>query len=121
MPRNISFALTTEQVRSQTKTVTRRVGWFFAKPGMLLQPIVKGQGIPKGGKVERIGGLIRVVKVSREWMSCFDDPAECVREGFPEMSPEEFRSFFLSTHGASEELAVTRIEFEYVPVNGAAA
>lgn len=112
--RNISFALTTQQVRDRTKTVTRRVGWKTLKPGTLLQPVVKGMGLKKGERVEKIGGPIRVVRVGREWMSCFHDHAECVREGFPEMTADEFRSFFLATHGASEELAVTRIEFEYV-------
>ena len=56
--RNISFAKTTEQVRLQRKTVTRRVGWLFLKHGDLLQPIVKGQGIQKGGTVEKIGAPI---------------------------------------------------------------
>lgn len=111
--RNISFALTTEQVRSQTKTVTRRTGWGFLVPGTLLQPVVKGMGLKKGERVQKIGGPIRVVKVSGEWMSDFDDPAECVREGFPDMTPDEFRSFFIASHGGGEELRVTRIEFEY--------
>jgi hypothetical protein len=64
--RLISFSLTTDQIRNRTKTVTRRLGWARLKPGTLLQPIVKGQGIPKGGKVETIGGPIRVVRVDRE-------------------------------------------------------
>lgn len=59
----MSFALTTDQVRRRTKTVTRRMGWRRLKPGTLLQPIVKGQGIPKGGHVETIGGPIRVLRV----------------------------------------------------------
>src|SRR4051812_32985645 len=95
--RNISFALTTEQVRNRTKTVTRRIGWAFLQPGDLLQPIEKGQGIQKGGKVVRIGGPIRVVSVSGEWMSDFrhraDAQEECRREGFPTMTPNEFYFF----------------------------
>lgn len=31
MPRNMSFMLTVEQYRNQTKTVTRRNGWRFSK------------------------------------------------------------------------------------------
>jgi hypothetical protein len=31
----MSFALTTEQIRVQKKTVTRRLGWEFLKPGDL--------------------------------------------------------------------------------------
>lgn len=116
MPRNMSFALTTEQVRNRTKTVTRRVGWKTLKPGTLLQPVVKAQGIPKGGKVEHIGGLIRVVHVSSEWMSDFNNHEECEREGFPEMTPREFVGFFRSSHPdpGLDDLLVTRIEFEYL-------
>lgn len=51
--RNISFALTTEQIRNQTKTVTRRVGWANLKPGTLLQPIEKGQGLKKGDRARK--------------------------------------------------------------------
>jgi hypothetical protein len=64
--RHISFFLTQRQVREQTKTVTRRLGWHWLSAGTLLQPVVKGQGIPRGGKVEKIGGPIRVVSVERE-------------------------------------------------------
>lgn len=33
MPRNMSFALTTSQIRDRSKTVTRRFGWWFLVPG----------------------------------------------------------------------------------------
>ena len=48
----MSFALTTEQVRNRTKTVTRRLGWATAKAGDIVQPIVKGQGLKKGERVD---------------------------------------------------------------------
>lgn len=117
--RNISFALTTKQIRNQTKTVTRRLGWTFLKPGDLLQPIVKGQGIKKGQHVEKIGGPIRVERVSGEWMSDFwqrvDAKEECRREGFPEMTPLQFVCFFRGSHPdpGADDLRVTRIEFSY--------
>src|SRR4051812_15043835 len=63
--RNMSFALTTAQVRARTKTVTRRGGWLFAKVGDVVQPVVKSQGIKKGEHVEKIGGPIRFVAVDR--------------------------------------------------------
>lgn len=120
--RNISFAMTTEQVRNQTKTVTRRLGWTFLKPGDLLQPIEKGQGIPKGGRVVKIGDPIRVVSVGGEWISDFrqrpDAQEECWREGFPGMTPSEFYAFFRGSHPdpGADDLRVTRIEFEYTVV-----
>lgn len=121
--RNISFALTTEQVRAQTKTVTRRVGWRWLNPGTLLQPVMKGQGIPKGGTVERIGGPIRVVSVRRESLSALTYDldygfAEVAREGFADHPqkrfPSAFVEFFTMSHGCSAADEVTRIEFEYV-------
>lgn len=119
--RNMSFALTTEQIRNQTKTVTRRTGWAFLKPGDLVQPVVKGQGIRKGERVEKIGNPIRVVNVSREWMSDFrgrsDAVMECVREGLPLLSPSAFYVMFRKHHAdpSADDLLVTRIEFEYLP------
>lgn len=121
MPRNISFALTTEQVRNRTKTVTRRLGWKDLKPGTLLQPVVKAQGIPKGGKVEKIGGLIRVTGVSQEPLDGLNHPLhetafwEVRREGFPEMTPAQFVAFFARTHNCDRSVFVTRIAFEYLP------
>ena len=119
--RNISFALTTEQIRNQTKTVTRRVGWASLKPGTLLQPVVKGQGIPKGGTVEKIGGPIRVVSVRRERLDamipaasdCRVGDSECVAEGFPLMWPQEFVTMFCDHNGCQIWDEVTRIEFVF--------
>lgn len=115
MPRNISFALTTEQVRAKQKTVTRRLGWRDLKPGTLLQPVVKAQGIPKGGKVEKIGGLIRVVSVEREALGCIlgrSDDIAC--EGFPGMHGVDFVNMFCDHNGCEPDDEVTRIEFEYL-------
>jgi hypothetical protein len=121
--RNISFALTTEQVRNQTKTVTRRTGWATLKPGTLLQPVVKGMGLKKGERVETIGGPIRVVGVRRERLTEIGtDPfymeAECAREGFPSMSPSQFVEMFWRHNGCAINAEVTRIEFEYVDADG---
>ena len=115
--RNISFAKTTEQVRLKRKTVTRRVGWKFLRAGVLLQPIVKGQGIPKGGQVEKIGAPIRVVSVLRQPLSLLLSDAcdgyartEMIKEGFPGMDPREFLDTYFECRGRTY---VTRIEFEY--------
>lgn len=118
--RNISFALTTEQVRSQTKTVTRRLGWAGLKPGTLLQPVVKCMGLKRGETVERIGGPIRVVSVEREPLRAMQRAAirgfgnpETVREGFPSMTGDEFVQMFCRHNGCAPDAEVTRIEFEY--------
>lgn len=111
--RNMSFALTTRQVRRREKTVTRRNGWRFARPGMIVQPVIKCQGIPKGGHVTKIGGPIRFTKVTRETLGQIT-PADCAREGFPLMRPWEFVALYTRANGGDARDIVTRIEFEYV-------
>jgi len=91
MPRNISFALTTEQFKSRTKTVTRRLGWWedkkrrrIIRAGDLLMGCEKCQGIEKGGLVRL--GLIQVVDVRRERLDAMMvhnyAMRECELEGF---------------------------------------
>jgi len=119
--RNMSFALTTEQVRNRTKTVTRRIGWATLQPGTLIQPVVKGMGLRKGEKAEKIGGPIRVVDVWRgpleRMLGRFDDFAasdESRLEGFPHLTSEEFVEMFCKHNGCASGDEVTRIEFEYL-------
>lgn len=110
MPRNMSFTLTTEQVKTHTKTVTRRAGWTFLKPGDLLWACKQCQGLKKGEKVERLA-LIRVVSVRREslWNISVED---VFREGFT-MGPLQFAEFYVKHNGGLLNQPVTRIEFEY--------
>ena len=110
--RNISFALTTEQVRRQTKTVTRRTGWSTLAVGTLLQPVVKGMGLKKGERVEKIGGPIRVVRVDRVVLGDIS-PQDVHREGFPAMTTAAFVAFYKKHNGGLRDQIVTRIQFEY--------
>jgi hypothetical protein len=117
--RNMSFALTTEQVKARTKTVTRRLGWKNAKRGDVIQPVVKGMGLKKGEKVERIGGPIRIVCVTREPLNAMHNEQlyglrEASREGFPHLTGKQFVAFFCEHNGCTPDTEVTRIEFEYV-------
>jgi hypothetical protein len=117
--KNISFALTTEQVRYREKTVTRRLGWFDVKAGDKLQAIVKGQGLKKGEKVEKICKIL-VTNVRRERLDALlvDSKygnAEVKREGFPYMPPRQFVDIFLKANRPCQQnWLVTRIEFVYV-------
>lgn len=117
--RNISFALTTDQIRNRTKTVTRRMGWSQLRPDTLLQPVVKGQGLKKGEKVEKIGGPIRVVSVNQVTLGDIS-PQDVYREGFPNMTTREFVQFFKKANGCLKDDIVTRIQFEYVEPLGEA-
>jgi hypothetical protein len=113
MPRNISFMLTTEQFINKTKTVTRRLGWKFLKPGDVLMGCEQVQGIKKG-ELKRLG-LIRVVSVRRELLGQITD-SDVVKEGFPDMDNYSFVDFFIKEIKPHKgpSTPVTRIEFEYI-------
>jgi len=113
--RNMSFSMTTPQIRSKLKTVTRRLGWQFLKPGEYVRPVVKAMGLKKGEKVEPIRGPLRIVKVEREWLWLiqFEGDAGTAREGFPEMTTHEFIQMFCDHMKIKSYETVTRIEFEY--------
>ncbi len=119
--RNMSFALTKEQYLNGTKTVTRRLGWEFLKPGDVFMGIEKGQGLKKGEHPVKLGPA-EVVSVHREPLRRITDNLlygffETANEGFPEGYdlhwPSEFVRFFCATHkGCTPETIVTRIEFK---------
>lgn len=115
MPRNMSFSLTTDQVRHRAKTVTRRIGWKFLKPGMVLNACVKCMGLRKGEKVETIC-QIRIVDVRIEPLNAIlkEGQAGADREGYPLISPSRFVEVFCEHMGVKDSDEVTRIEFEYV-------
>ena len=116
MPRNISFALTTDQFRKQTKTVTRRLKWLNVEVGDQLMGCVKCQGIKPGEQIERLG-LIIVTDVRRERLDCMlQEPYgsdEATLEGFPAMTGADFVSMFCKHMSVPPDEMVTRIEFKY--------
>ncbi len=112
--RNMSFALTTEQVRAGTKTVTRRFGWWNLKPGDLVQPVYKCMGLKKGEKIQKIRGPIRIVSTRKELVRDVT-PDDIVREGFPGMPRVEFMELLTDNFRKGGPLTpVNRILFEYV-------
>lgn len=120
--RNMSFMLTTQQIRKRTKRVTRRLGWEFLKPGDLVCAIEKGQGLKKGETVKRLA-VLRVTSVRREPLGRMTDEweyglRECRLEGFPPphrySHPSAFVRFFCTTHrGCRPDTIITRIAFGY--------
>ena len=112
--RNMSFALTTQQILDQTKTVTRRKGWRFLKPGDLLQPVHKTQGLRKGEKITRLVPPIRVVGTSEERLaSIYNHVGDVAKEGFLGWTCEQFIKFVCEKCKMHRDGTVTRIEFEY--------
>lgn len=110
--RHMSFTLTERQFLDGSKTVTRRLGWEFLRPGDRVLGVRKAMGLKKGEK-QVVLGEIEVVRVTRERLTSIRR-AEVVREGFPEMTPTEFREMFRRHMGCAADDLVTRIEFKHV-------
>jgi hypothetical protein len=114
MPRNMSFMLTTKQIKNKTKTVTRRCGWWFLKPGDILNAAEKCQGIKKGEKINKIC-QIKVVHTEPVFLfSIKNMPEDCRKEGFPDLTPQQFIDFFCKEMKCTPQRVVNRIAFEYI-------
>lgn len=112
--RNMSFAMTTEAIKNGTKTVTRRYGWKFLKPGDVVRPVMKAMGLKKGEKVTPLRGPIRIVSVRREpLLAIVKETNGAAVEGFPHMSEYEFVDMLCKHYRSDPVDKVTRIEFEY--------
>ena len=107
--RNMSFSLTEAQLLDGSKTVTRRVGWTFLKPGDRVRAVRKAMGLAKGEKVHPLG-VIEILDVRREPL-CDITSQDCRREGFPGMGPAEFGMMFRKAMKCEWLTMVTRIEF----------
>jgi hypothetical protein len=130
MPRLMSVAFTEQAVVERRKTVTRRKGWTFLKPGDRLTLCRKVMGRKPGEPLVRVAE-VEVVAVSRERLDrllmrqgLYNNFArlarewadeEMVREGFPDLDPAEFvRRYFVDAQGIGEKTDVTRIEWRYL-------
>jgi len=112
MPRNISFAMTTEQIQNRSKDVTRRFGWWFLKEGDRLNGVKKSMGLKKGEKIERLC-LIEVVSVRKEPLDAITQE-DVIREGFPDWTPQDFIDFLVKHYSCDPDKPVNRIEFRYI-------
>ncbi len=110
MPRLIAFSLTMQQFIDGTKDVTRRMNWRYLYAGDELTAVVKAMGLKKG-EHPVILGRIRVISSRRERLNQIA-PDDVRREGFPEMTPEQFVEFFCKANRCKPYAWVTRIEFE---------
>lgn len=110
MPRNISFSMTTKQFLDNSKTVTRRLGWWDLKAGDVLYAVEKGMGLKKGEKVKRLG-LIMIVSVRRERLDSIT-AVDVSHEGYPDMWPSGFVEMFCQSHKCKPDAWVNRIEFK---------
>jgi hypothetical protein len=108
----MSFAMTTPQIQDQSKTVTRRFGWWFLKPGDRIQAVKKAMGLKKGKKMEKLC-VIEVVSVRKEPLNAITKE-DCIKEGIPHLRPIEFVMMLVEHYKIDKKLDVNRIEFKYV-------
>lgn len=111
--RLMSVSLTEQQVRDQAKTVTRRLGWLFARVGNEVTLCRKVMGRRPGEPLVRICD-VEIVEVRREPLWHITH-VEVTREGFPGQTPEEFVAFFTQHMRCDPRTVVTRIEWRYLP------
>jgi hypothetical protein len=117
MPRLMSVALTEDAIRSRTKTVTRRLGWRFLKPGDHLTLCRKVMGRKKpDGTVEPLVRLAEVEVVSVRQERLHKITEQDVRaEGFAGWTAEQFVEFFCEHIPRAYPTGyVTRIEWRYL-------
>lgn len=112
MPRLMSVTLTEQAVRDRSKTVTRRAGWRFLRPGDRLTLCRKVMGRKRGEPLERLAE-VEVVDVRRESLARITR-SDVAREGFPNLTPVQFIRFFVEHMGGDEDQEVTRIEWRYL-------
>lgn len=112
----MAVALTEDAVRRREKTVTRRVGWWFLRPGDRLTLVRKSMGRRRAdGTVEPLVRLaeVEVVTVNREPLAAIP-LADVAREGFPAWSTWHFIRFFCENMRVTPDTEVTRIEWRYL-------
>jgi len=118
--RNMSVAYTTEQIENESKTITRRNGWWFLKPGDIVMTCKKCMGFKKGEKIQKIKP-IRIISTRKERLSDITQD-DVVKEGFPDMSVDEFIDMYKKIghykYVNPDSIPVNRIEFCYVKEQG---
>lgn len=107
----MSFALTTQQIINETKTVTRRLGWWFLNRLDMIQAVEKCQGLKKGEKVKRLKTLI-ILSTYPERLNTIT-AEEVEKEGFKGKSPEWFIEMFCKHNNCLPDTVVNVIRFEY--------
>lgn len=128
----MSVSHTEQAVRDRTKTVTRRLGWRFLKPGDRLTLCRKVMGRKPGEPLVRIVE-VEVVDIRRVLLPSINSE-DIEREGVPpeaytpviagRQDPHELEcggcryvnwvGWFARTMGVSTDAEVTRIEWRYL-------
>lgn len=109
--KKMSFYYTQQQIKDRTKTVTRRLGWKNLVPGEIIVAVNKQRFLKKGE--QRILAVIKLKDIRREPIYNVSKE-DCIREGFPYMTPDDFVQMFCIHMKCQPTTIITRIEFEYI-------
>jgi hypothetical protein len=104
--------MATDQIRAQTKTVTRRFGWWFLKPGDEVRGVEKAMGLKKGEKIKPLA-MVRIVSTRAEPLNAITKE-DVIKEGFPDWTPAQFIQMLVDHYKVDPDETVNRIEFEYL-------
>ncbi len=124
MARLMSVALTEQAVRERRKTVTRRLGWKFVRPGDRLTLCRKVMGRKAGEPLERIAE-VEVVSVRREQLWHITDEDVVLEAVDPDLFEERYLDsgqpttnawveWFCEQMNVMPDDLVTRIEWRYL-------
>jgi hypothetical protein len=69
-------------------------------------------GLKKGEKVKEIG-IIEIISTRKEPLHAIDQ-ADCIREGFPHFSPEQFVKMLVDHYDCFPDEYFNRIEFKWI-------
>jgi hypothetical protein len=112
----MSFSITKSQMYERRKSVTRRLGWWFLRPGDVVMAVEKARGLKQGEHIKQIFP-IEILSVRTERLANITQD-DLTLEGFPEMTGTEFVKMFCTTHkGCTPETPVNRIEFRPVELD----
>ena len=115
---NMSFFLTTKQFIENEKDVTRRLGWGNLKSNDTYTAVNKQQGLKPGEKIVKLGECICISNTPEPVDEIIRRPyrngskrSEMEREGFPQMTAEQFVAFFCKHMKVTPSTLINRIEF----------
>ena len=109
--RNMSFSVTKQQVIDETKTETRRLGWWNLKPGDIVMAVEKGMGLKRGEEVKKLKPII-VTSAHPERLEQIT-ATDVIHEGFPGKSVEWFICIFCRINKCDRYETVNVIRFRY--------
>jgi len=110
--------MTTPQFIDGSKDVTRRLGWWNVRPGQILCGVEKGMGLKLNEKIKKLG-MIEVISAIPQPLQALLDcheygVSEMIREGFPDMRPEQFVAMLCKHYKVTPSEPFNRIEFKKI-------